>query len=123
MSDPVLEIGGIEVRPYLHGDSAYRRRPYLLKSSKTSVINLMFNNKKKIDEFVNSRVVIEHAFVALNDQWNILKICNMNMDKAITMTLACHILHNLFEIYSEAILLLKDVPQLWIHSSEFKNVL
>ena len=33
----VLEIIKIEVRPYLSGDSAYPRRPYLRKNYKTSV--------------------------------------------------------------------------------------
>ena len=45
LSEPVLEIGAVEVRPYLLGDSVYLSRPYLLKFFKASVTDLRFNDK------------------------------------------------------------------------------
>ena len=52
--EPVIEIGGIEVRPYLLGDSAYRSRPYLLKNFKPSIIDPNFGEKRRFDECVNA---------------------------------------------------------------------
>ena len=65
----VMEIGGIEVRPYLLGDSAYPSRPYLLKNFKLSITDPNFGDKRRVDECVNTeRVVIENAFEALKNQ-------------------------------------------------------
>jgi hypothetical protein len=44
--EPVMEIGGVEVWPYLLGDSAYlSSRSYLLKNFKANVTDPRFNNK------------------------------------------------------------------------------
>jgi hypothetical protein len=73
-----LKIGGLEIRPYLLGDAAYPSRLYLLKSFKPSVNDLMFQDKRRFDEYLNSgRVVIEQAFGALKIRWRILKNLNM----------------------------------------------
>jgi hypothetical protein len=62
LSEHVLEIGGVEVRPYLLGDLAYPSHPYLLNFFKASVTDPRFNDKKTFDESANSsRVIIEHA--------------------------------------------------------------
>ena len=59
----------------------------------------------------SGRVVIEHAFGALKNSWIILKHFNMSMDKTVTVTFACCVLHNLCEIYGERVLLPEDVAQ------------
>ena len=105
-----MEIGGIEVRPYLLGDSAYPRCPYLLKNFKPSITNLNFGEKRRFDECVNvGRVVIENAFGALKNRWKILKNFNVEINKAATVTLVCCVLHNFCEIYSERVPLPEDV--------------
>ena len=110
--DPVLEIGGVEVRPYLLGDSAYPSCPYLLKNFKASITDPMFIGKKRFDESVNSdRVIIEHAFGALKNRWCIFKNFNMNMNRVATVTLACCVLHNFCEIYRERVPLPEDAAQ------------
>jgi hypothetical protein len=111
--EPVMEIGDVEVWPYLLGDSAYLgSRPYLLKNFKANVTDPRFNNKKMFDESVNSgRIMNEHAFGALTNRWRILKNFNMNMDRAVTVTFACCVLHNFCEIYNERVPLPKDVVQ------------
>ena len=120
LPEPVMEIGGIEVRPYLLGDSAYPSHPYLLKNFKPSVTDPNFGDKRKFDEFVNiGRVVIEHAFGALKNQWRILKNFNMEVNKATTVTLVCRILHNFCEIYFKRIPLPEDVDQ---HLDHFVGV-
>jgi hypothetical protein len=107
-----LDIGEVEVRPYLLEDSAYPSRPYLLKIFKASVTDPRCNDKKMFDESVNSgRVVIEHAFGALKNRWRILKHFNMSMDKAATVILACCVLHNFCEIYGGRVPLPEDVAQ------------
>lgn len=67
---------------------------------------------QKFDESVKSgSVVIEHAFGPLKNRWTILKNFNMNMDEAATLTLACCILHNFYEIYFKRVPLPEDVAQ------------
>jgi hypothetical protein len=105
LPNPILDIGGVEVRPYLIGDSAYLSRPYLLKNFKPNVTDPAFSDKKRFDQSMNyGRVVIEQAFGALKNRWRILKGFNMGVDRAATVTLACCVLHNFCEIHSE------DVP-------------
>ena len=68
LSEPVMEIGGIEVRPYLLGDSTYPSRPYLLKNFKPSITDPNFGEKRRFDDCVNvGRVIIENAFGALKN--------------------------------------------------------
>jgi hypothetical protein len=112
LHEPVLDIDGVEVRPYLLGDSAYPSRPYLLKFFKASTTDLRFNDKIIFDESVNSgRVIIEHVFGALKNRWKILKNFNMSMDRAATVTFACCVLHNFCEIYGERVPLPENVAQ------------
>ena len=69
LREPVMEIGGIEVRPYLLGDSVYPSRLYLLKNFKPSITDLNFGEKRRFDECVNAgRIVIENAFGALKNR-------------------------------------------------------
>jgi hypothetical protein len=105
-----LEIGRLEIRPYLLGDAAYPSRLYLLKNFKPSINDPRFKDKKKFDESLNSgRVVIEQDFGALKNRWRILKNLNMDVDRAVTITLACCVLHNYYEIFSERVPLLDNL--------------
>ena len=64
LQEPVLEIGGLKIRPYLLGDAAYPSRPYLLKSFKPSVNDPRFQDKRRFDESLNSdRVVVRHIII------------------------------------------------------------
>jgi hypothetical protein len=57
---PVLDIGGVEVKLYMIGDSAYPSRPYLLKNFKPSVTDPVFFDNRRFDQSMNSgRFVIE----------------------------------------------------------------
>ena len=106
----VMEIEGIEVRPYYLGDSAYPSCSYLLKDFKLSITDPNFDDKRRFDEFVNARrVVIENAFGALKNRRRILKNFNIEVNKAAIVTLACCVLYNFCEIYFERVPLLEDV--------------
>ena len=62
----VLDIGGVEVMPYLIRNSAYPSRLYLLKNFKPSATNLVFSNKKRFNQTMNcDRIVTEDTFGAL----------------------------------------------------------
>ena len=87
LSDPIIVVRGVQVKPYLIGDSAYPSRPYLLKNFKPT--NHAFRDEKKFDASINmGRVVIEHAFSALKNRWRILKSFGGNVDKCATVTIA-----------------------------------
>lgn len=42
LPEPVLDIGGLEIQPYLLRDSAHPSRPYVLKNFKPNVNNPRF---------------------------------------------------------------------------------
>jgi hypothetical protein len=55
---------------------------------------------KRFDSSINSsRVVIEHAFGALNNQWRILKCFSLNVDKFANVTVTCFVLYNFYEFH------------------------
>ena len=61
-----MEIGGIEVRSYLLGDSAHPSRPYPLKNFKLNITDPNFGDKRRFDEYINAGRV-ENAFGALKN--------------------------------------------------------
>ena len=77
------------------------------------LLNALFNlccGLCRFDSFVNSgRVVIEQAFVALKNRWGTLKGFNMSVDKAATLTLACCVLHNYYELHRQRVPVLADI--------------
>ena len=100
--------------------AAYPSRPYLLKSFKPSVNYPRFQDKRRFDESLNfGRVVIEKAFGALKNRWMILKNLNMGVDRAATTTLACCVLHNYCDIFSERIPMADNFDQ---HANHFVGV-
>ena len=54
LPEPVMEIGGIEVRLYLIGYFAYPSYPNLLKNFKPSITDPNFGEKRRFDECVNA---------------------------------------------------------------------
>ena len=74
----------------------------MLKKFKINASNYKFSNKRRFDELINfKRVVIEHVFGAIKNQWRILKNFNMKINRATTTTLAYCIVCNFCEIYSK----------------------
>ena len=66
LSNPTIVVRGVQVKPYLIGDSTYPSRPYLLKNYKPA--NPAFRDQKRFDASINTgRVVIEHVFSVLKN--------------------------------------------------------
>jgi len=100
-------VRGIQVKPYLIGDSTYPSHPYLLKNYKP--VNPIFRDQKRFDASINAgKVVIEYAFDALKNRCRILKSFGGDVDKCATVTIACCMLHNYCELHGERLL----VPEL-----------
>ena len=79
LSDPTIVVRGIQMKPYLIGDSAYPNRPYLLKNYKPT--NPAFRDQKRFDASINTgKIVIKHAFGTLKSRWRILKSFGGNVD-------------------------------------------
>ena len=113
LSNSTIVVRGVQVKPYLIGDSAYLSQPYLLKNYKPR--NPAFRDQKRFDASINTgKVVIEHAFSALKNRWRILKSFGGNVNKCTTETIVCCILHNYCELHGERLL----VPKILGHTAD-----
>lgn len=93
LSEPVIEVRGVHIQPYLIGDSAYPSQPYLLKNFKPQ--NPALVDQIRFDSSVNSgRVAIEQAFGDLKNRWRILQSFGGDVNQCATVTVACCVLHN-----------------------------
>ena len=77
------------------------------------LLNASFNlccDLCRFDSSINSgKVFIEQAFAPLKNRWRILKGFNMSVDKAATITLACCILHNYYELHRQRVSIPTDI--------------
>ena len=80
----------------------------MLKNFKPT--NLAFHDMKRFDSSINSsRVVIEHVFGALKNQWRILKSFSLNVDKCANVKVTCFVLHNFNKLHWVG-----QLPQKWL---------
>jgi hypothetical protein len=101
LQDPSIIVRGVQIQPFLIGDSAYLSRPYLLKNFKPGN-DPVLHDQVRFDSAINSgKVVIENAFGALKNRWRILKCFNSDVDKCPTVIVACCVLHNYCELRGE----------------------
>jgi hypothetical protein len=94
LQEPVINVGGKEVKPFIVGDSAYPLSSFLLKpfnnrSTGTAQQNVFDKHMRK------GRVKIENAFGVLKNRFQILKNLNVQVDKAADVIVACCVLHNI----------------------------
>lgn len=94
LEEPVLNIEGKQVKPYIVGDSAYPLMSFLLKafhnrSTGSPAQNLFDRQLRK------GRVKIENAFGILKNRWQILKNANVALDQVAKVSIACCVLHNI----------------------------
>lgn len=94
LEEPIINIGGKNVKPYIVGDSAYPLMSFLLKafnnrSTGSPAKNLFDKQLRK------GRVKIENAFGILKNRWQILKNANVALNQAAKLAVACCVLHNI----------------------------
>jgi hypothetical protein len=94
LQEPVINVQGKEIKPFLVRDSAYPQQAFLLKpfnnrATGTAEQNLFDKHMRK------GRVKIENAFGILKNRFQILKNLNVEVDKAADVVVACCVLHNI----------------------------
>lgn len=94
LTEPVVNIRGVEIGPYLVGDSAYTLSPWLIKPYPEGTRDpdeILFNKNLS-----SARVQVECAFGILKGRWRILqKRLDSRIDFVIKCTVACAVLHNI----------------------------
>lgn len=94
LQEPVIDVRGVEVFPYIIGDSAYPIRSYLLKNFKPRNAALE-TDKIRFDRSMNKgRVLIENSFGILKNRWRILRSLTAKIDSGPPIVMACCVLHN-----------------------------
>jgi len=94
LTEPVVNINGDEIGPYLVGDSAYTLCPWLIKPYPEGTRDpdeMLFNKNLS-----SARVQVECAFGILKGRWRILqKRFDSKINFAIKCAVACAVLHNI----------------------------
>ena len=96
MQEPILNIQGVHVLPYLVGDAGYPLKPYMMIPYP---LNQLTQRKNREYNFKHSstRMCVERSFGQLKNRWRVLgdTMRVRNMDKVQDIIFACVILHNL----------------------------
>ncbi|XP_020907305.1 protein ANTAGONIST OF LIKE HETEROCHROMATIN PROTEIN 1-like [Exaiptasia diaphana] len=94
LTEPVENINGEEIGPYLVGDSAYTLGPWLIKPYPEGTRDpdeILFNKNLS-----SARIQVECAFGILKSRWRILQNrFDSRIAFAIKCTVACAVLHNI----------------------------
>lgn len=97
-----VRIRGIDVYPFLVGDSAYPINTWLMKPFPYN--STMSSEKKKFNYIVSqARIVTENAFGRLKARWRrLMKQNDMDVSRVPLVVLACCILHNICEVHGDS---------------------
>ena len=97
-----VRIRGIDVYPFLVGDSAYPLNTWLMKPFPYN--STMSSEKKKFNYIVSrARIVTENAFGRSKAQWRrLMKQNDMDVSRVPLVVLACCILHNICEVHEDS---------------------
>jgi hypothetical protein len=94
LQEPVINVGGRNITPFIVGDSAYPLSAFMLKAYNNRATGSAEQNM--FDKHVRKgRVKIENAFGILKNRFQILRNLNVAVDKAADVIVACCVLHNI----------------------------
>lgn len=93
LTEPLHQIGNVQIKPYLLGDSAYPISPWLQKPYPEGTRDPLERNFNK--ELSSARVKVECVFGILKGRWRILDLLEEgNISVISKIIVACCVLHN-----------------------------
>ncbi|MCO5578927.1 hypothetical protein L7F22_032777 [Adiantum nelumboides] len=94
LQEPVLQLHGVRVLPYLLADSGYGACRHLIKPYAGH--HPPSGNWRSFNcHLSKGRVRIEHVFGMLKNRWRILRDINVDLPKVPQYIVACCVLHNI----------------------------
>ncbi|MCO5554366.1 hypothetical protein L7F22_007895 [Adiantum nelumboides] len=101
LSEPLIELNRLFIRPYLVGDSAYKPTSFLLKAFKSKARQDLALKNAFDKQIAKGRVKVENAFGILKNRWRILRDLNVSILFAPNVVIACCVLHNYVQLKGE----------------------
>ncbi|MCO5608074.1 hypothetical protein L7F22_062279 [Adiantum nelumboides] len=101
LSEPLIELNRLSIRPYLVGDSAYKPTSFLLKAFKSKARQDLALKNAFDKQIAKDRVKVENAFGILKNRWRILRDLNGSIPFAPNVVIACCVLHNYVQLKGE----------------------
>ncbi|MCO5554685.1 hypothetical protein L7F22_008218 [Adiantum nelumboides] len=95
LQDPVLQVHGVCVSPYLLADSGYGACRYLITPFREGSPPESGDWRGFNCHLSKGRVRIEHVFGMLKHRWRILRDINMELERVPKYVVACCVLHNI----------------------------
>ncbi|KAJ4813472.1 PIF / Ping-Pong family of plant transposase [Rhynchospora pubera] len=105
LTEPIVNLHGQKIRPYLAGDSSFPLLPFLLTpfSSSPASSSASHPSYETFDTaLIKYRAEsIEPAIALLKGRWKILRNLNVGLDHAAQTIMACVVLHNMCQLAKE----------------------
>ncbi|MCO5550757.1 hypothetical protein L7F22_004248 [Adiantum nelumboides] len=101
LSEPLIELNRLSIRPYLVSDSAYKPTSFLLKAFKSKARQDLALKNASDKQIAKGRVKVENAFGILKNRWRILRDLNVSLPFAPNVVITCSVLHNYVQLKGE----------------------
>ncbi|MCO5601846.1 hypothetical protein L7F22_055971 [Adiantum nelumboides] len=101
LSESLIELNRLSIRPYLVDDSAYKPTSFLLKAFKFKARQNLALKNAFDKQIAKGRVKVENAFGILKNRCRILRDLNVNLPFAPNVVIACCVLHNYVQLKGE----------------------
>ncbi|KAJ4745208.1 PIF / Ping-Pong family of plant transposase [Rhynchospora pubera] len=105
LTEPIVNLHGQKIRPYLAGDSSFPLLPFLLTPFSSSPASSSASHPS-YETFDTALIKyqaesIEPAIALLKGRWKILRNLNVGLDHAAQTIMACVVLHNMCQLAKE----------------------